>query len=93
MPTGQTAANPMVQIVPFIAVFFIFYFLVIRPQNQRQKDLDKQRKSLQKNDEVITSSGIHGIVTLIKDRTIVLRVDENVKIEFEKDAIVSVVKK
>ncbi|MBF0484022.1 MAG: preprotein translocase subunit YajC [Candidatus Omnitrophica bacterium] len=92
MPT-QPAGNALIQMFPFVVVFFIFYFLVIRPQNKQQKELEARRKNLQKDDEVITSSGIHGVVTLIKDKTVVLRVDEKVKIEFEKEAIISVVKK
>ena len=93
MPTDQ-AANPLLQlpIIPYIIIFGIFYFLVIKPQRQKQNDVKNLQASLKKNDQILTSSGIHGTVVLVKDKTVMVRVDDNVKIEFDKDAIVSVVK-
>jgi preprotein translocase subunit YajC len=91
MPTDQ-AVNPMMQFVPFILIMIIFYFLVIKPQKEKQKQLQESLKTLAKNDQVVTSSGIHGTVVLIKDKTVMLRVDDNVKIEFDKEAIVTIEK-
>ena len=93
MPPEQAAANPLIQLVPYILVFFIFYyFLLIKPQRDDQSKHGKMLNALKKNDEVVTASGIHGTVALIKDKTIVLRVDDNVKIEFDKSAITGVIK-
>ena len=91
---AEQTANPLAQfaIIPYIVIFFIFYFIVIKPQRQKQKEFKETLQNLAKNDQVITSSGIHGTVVNIKDKTIVLRVDDNVKIEFEKDVISSVIK-
>ena len=75
--------------VPFILVFLIFYVLVIRPQQKKQKETEEMVKNLAKNDEVITTAGIHGTVVIVKDKTVVLRVDDGVRIEFDKDAIVT----
>lgn len=93
MPTEQ-AVNPWLQlpIIPYLLIFFIFYFLVIKPQRDKQRQHKDTLKNLKKNDEVVTAAGIHGIVALVKETTVMLRVDDNVKIEFDKEAIASVVK-
>lgn len=79
--------NPLVQLFPLIIIFVIFYFLLIRPQKQKEKEHQKMLKELNKNDEVVTSGGIHGTVINVKDKTVILRIDENVKIEIEKSCI------
>ncbi len=91
MPADQ-AANPILSsmIVPYAIIFLIFYFLVIKPQRKKQNDLKNMLKNLQKNDEVVTTSGIHGIVTIVKEKTVTVKVDDNVKIEFDKEAIANV---
>ena len=90
MPGGQTV-NPLLQMVPFFIILFIFYFLLIRPQVKAQKTKEKQHQnmiaSLSKNDEIVTSGGIHGVVVNVKDKTVMVRVDDNVKIEIEKHCI------
>ncbi len=69
----------------------IFYFLLIRPQQKRQKDLQTLVSSLKTGDKVVTNSGIHGIVSNVKDGpTLMLKVADNVKIEVDKSAIASV---
>jgi len=74
-------------LIPFILIFVIFYFLLIRPQKAKEKEHSKMLANLNKNDEVVTSSGIHGTIVNVKDKTVVLRIDDNVKIEIEKNAI------
>ena len=91
MPT-EPVNSSIIQLVPYFLVFFIFYFIVIRPQKNQQKELKKMISDLIKNVQVVTTSGIHGTVVLVKDKTVVVRVDDNVKIEFDKEAIASVVK-
>ncbi|OGX29696.1 MAG: preprotein translocase subunit YajC, partial [Omnitrophica WOR_2 bacterium RIFCSPHIGHO2_01_FULL_52_10] len=70
-----------------ILIFLVFWFLVIKPQKDKQKEHADMLKNIKKNDEVVTASGIHGTVVLVKDKTVVVRVDDNVKIEFDKEAI------
>ena len=81
------AANPIMQIVPLLMIFVIFYFLLIRPQQKKEKNRLSMLKSIKKNDEVVTAGGMHGVVLNIKDSTITLRIDDNVKIEVDKDAV------
>jgi len=73
--------------VPLILIFVIFYFLLIRPQKSKEKEHQKMLGNLNKNDEVVTTGGIHGTIVNVKEKTITLRIDENVKIELEKNCV------
>lgn len=90
---GQQAVNPLVSFMPLILIFVIFYFLLIRPQQKRQREHEQMMKNLAKNDEVVTNGGIHGTIINVKDTTVILRVDDNVKLEVEKHSIAYVNKK
>jgi len=81
------AANPIINLVPLILIFVIFYFMLIRPQRQKEKQQQQMLKGLNKNDEVVTSSGIHGTIVNVKDKTVTLRIDDNVKIELERNCV------
>ncbi len=83
----QAVANPLIQFLPLVLIFIIFYFLLIRPQKQKEKEHLKMLEGINKNDEVVTLSGIHGTVVNVKEKTLILRIDENVKIEIEKSSI------
>lgn len=75
---------------PFIVmglIFFIFYFLIIKPQKQKEAELRKMLKALDKNDEVVTIGGIYGTIISVKDNSVVLRISDNVKVEVQKNAI------
>jgi preprotein translocase subunit YajC len=85
-PTGQMLST----IVTFGLVFVVFYFLIIRPQNKKQKDMQKMIAAVKKGDKIVTIGGIHGSVHAVKDTTVVVRVDEDCRIEFSKSAIASV---
>ena len=74
----------------YVPIVLIFYFLILRPQRQQQKKAKEMLDNLKKNDEVITSSGIHGTVAIVKDKTVVLRVDEGTRLEFLKEHIATV---
>ena len=78
----------------FAALFGIMYFLMIRPQQKRQKEMQKMLDSLQVNDKVITSSGIYGrVVSLKPDKDIVVvEIDDTnkIKVDFQRSAIVSI---
>ncbi len=65
---------------------------MIRPQQKRQKEHQRLLKNLKTGDKVITSSGIHGLISNVKEKTIVLKVADNVKIEFDKASITMVEK-
>jgi preprotein translocase subunit YajC len=87
---GGILGNPMIMMV---LMFVMMYFLLIRPQRQRQKELERLISSVKVGDHVILSGGEHGIITSTKDRTVMIRLGDNVKVEYERSAIASVSKK
>lgn len=74
-------------IVYIVVLFAILYFLMIRPQQTRQKKHQDMIRRLGVNDEVITIGGIYGTVVKVKEKSVLLRVADNVRIEFSKSAI------
>jgi preprotein translocase subunit YajC len=86
MPQAQ-AVNPLINLFPLILIFVIFYFLLIRPQKSAAKEHQKMLANLKKNDEVVTTGGVHGTIIGVKDKTVTLRIDENVKIELDKSCV------
>lgn len=74
-------------LVMFAAVILIMYFLMIRPQQKRQKEHQKMLSSIQKGDKVVTSSGIHGSVVDMDEKTMTLKVDDNTKLKFDRGAV------
>ncbi len=74
-------------LVPIILIYVVFYFVLIRPQRKEQKDHKKMIEDLKKNDEIVTASGMHGTIVNVKEKTFMLRVDENVKIEINKNSV------
>ena len=77
---------------PIVIMVAIFYFLLIRPQNKKQKETQRMLDALKKGDKVITIGGIHGTVSSVKEKTVIVKVDENCKIEFNRPAIATVEK-
>ena len=70
------------------AIFVVMYFFMIRPQRKQQKELQQFRDGLQKGDKIVTIGGIYGTVVEIKDRTLLIEVDNNVKIRVDKNSVV-----
>jgi preprotein translocase subunit YajC len=85
--TGASGASMLANFLPIILIFVIFYFMLIRPQQKKQKEYEKMLSELKKNDEVVTNGGVHGTILNIKDTTLTLKIDDNVKIEINKNAI------
>ena len=83
----SSAVSPLVQFFPLVLIFIIFYFLLIRPQKQKEKEHQKMLTGIDKNDEIVTLGGIHGTVVNVKEKTLILRIDENVKMEIEKNSV------
>ncbi len=91
---AQGGGNQIVtMVITFGLIIVIFYFLVLRPQNKRQKDAKAMMESLRKGDRVATIGGMRGLVVSVKDQVVVLKVDENTKIEFNKSAIASILER
>ncbi|MFP4643594.1 MAG: preprotein translocase subunit YajC [Spirochaetales bacterium] len=80
-------------LVTFGLIAAIMYFLIIRPQNKRQKEQQKMIDALKKGDRVATIGGIRGTVVGLKEDTVVLKVDDNVKLEFSRSSVSSVLEK
>ena len=89
-PAGPPQPSMLTSLLPFVFMIVIFYFLLIRPQQKRQKEHQRLLSSLKTGDRVVTSGGIHGLIANVKDTTVLLKVADNVKIEVDKSAISNV---
>ena len=78
--------------VPLIFIFIIMYFVMIRPQKKRQEQQKQLIASLKTGDRVVTNAGIHGLISNVKETTVLVKVADNVKIEIDKTAITNVLK-
>jgi len=72
------------------ALFFVFYFFIIRPQSKRQKEIQKKVSEMKKGDKVVTSGGMFGVVNSIEEDTVLLEIDSGVKARFQKGSITDV---
>ena len=86
-PVGSTFG----MLIPLVLVMLIMYFFMIRPQNKKQKETEAMIAALKKGDKVVTIGGIHGVVSSTKDSTVILKVEDGTKIEFNKSAVATVV--
>ena len=86
-PSAGSGGSTWLSLVPFILIFVIFYFLLILPQQKRQKKLRAMLEALKKGDKVVTSSGIWGTVTNLGKDTITLQIADNAKVKVQRDHI------
>ncbi|HRY61452.1 MAG TPA: preprotein translocase subunit YajC, partial [Candidatus Fermentibacter sp.] len=77
----------LTSLLPIVAMVAIFYFLIIRPQQKQQKDLKSMRDALKKDDRIVTSGGIHGVVAAIKGEVVSVRIADGVKIDLDRSAV------
>jgi preprotein translocase subunit YajC len=90
-PGVPSAQEQMLHMVAILAITVgIFYFMIIRPQQKRQKETETMLASIRKGDRVLTSGGIFGVVVGTKDDVVVLKVSDDVKMEFSRASIVQV---
>ena len=90
-PSASTTGGMVGMLLPFLLVILIMYFFMIRPQNKKQKELEKMLAALKKGDKVVTIGGIHGVISSVKEKTVIVKVDDDCKIEFNRTAISSVI--
>ncbi|MDP8253269.1 MAG: preprotein translocase subunit YajC [Candidatus Kaelpia aquatica] len=88
----QAQPNPMATLFPLILIFFIFYFLLIRPQHKKQKEHNKMMDALEKGDSIVTIGGVHGVIQDIKKGEFLLKIDDNTKILLDRSAVARVKK-
>jgi preprotein translocase subunit YajC len=84
---GGGSANPIASLLPFVLMFVVLYLLILRPQMKKQKAQQRLIDELEKNDQVVTSGGIHGVIQNIKEDILVVKIAENVKIEVSRAAV------
>ena len=94
---GGAPVNPIIQqvwsILPIVAIFAVFYFLLIRPQQKQRREREAMIQAVKKGDRVVTTSGLHATVTNLTEQTIVLRAADGVKLEFDRSAIGRILEK
>ncbi len=86
-------ANPMMQFLPLMVIMFaVMYFLIIRPQKQKEKKRQEMMSNVRKQDRIITAGGVHGVVVSVKESEVIVRVDDakDVKVKIDKSALTSV---
>ena len=91
-PSPAGAGSGLISMLPFVFIFVIMYYVMLRPQMRRQKEQAKLVASLKTGDRVVTASGIHGLISNVKDKTVIVKVADNVKMEMEKTAVTNVLK-
>lgn len=92
-PDGQGGGGSMIStLIMFGAIFAIFYFMIIRPQQKRTKEREKLLSAVEKGDKVILSSGLYGTIAGLEEKTVLVDVGNNIKMKFERSAIASVIK-
>jgi preprotein translocase subunit YajC len=91
-PASPGSGSGLLSILPFVFIFIIMYYVMLRPQMRRQKEQARLVSTLKTGDRVVTSSGIHGLISNVKDTTVIVKVADNVKLEMEKTAVTNVVK-
>jgi preprotein translocase subunit YajC len=82
-----TSPNALLQFAPLVIVVVIFYLLIFMPMKKRQKKVEAMITALKNGDKVITSSGIYGVIAGVKDKTFILKIADQVKIEVSKSAV------
>jgi len=96
-PAGDTQQDPRAQMIQMIAMFAIlgvmFYFMMIRPQSKQRKEQENLLKNLKTGDKVLMTNGIFGIIANAKDKSFIVKIADNVKIEVLKSAVTTVVQK
>ncbi|MGN0839655.1 MAG: preprotein translocase subunit YajC [Candidatus Ornithospirochaeta sp.] len=90
---SASSASLTSSLIMFALIILIFYFLIYRPQKKRDKEAKAMLAAMKKGDKVVTIGGIHGTIVTVKDKTVVIKVDDSARIEFSKEAISSVISK
>lgn len=79
-------------LIMFAAIFAIFYFMIIRPQQKRAKEREKLLSNIEKGDKIVTTGGVHATIVGIEEKTVLIEIAPNVKIKIERSAIGNVIK-
>jgi preprotein translocase subunit YajC len=92
--SGTSSSGSLIfTLVTFAVIILIFYFLIIRPQKKKDKEAKNMLAAMKKGDKIVTIGGIRGTIAVVKDSTVIVKVDDNTRIEFSKNAISSILDK
>lgn len=92
-PQGEGGGGLVSTLIMFGAIFLIFYFMIIRPQQKKSKEREKLLSNLEKGDKVVTSGGVHGVIAGLDEKTALVQISDNVKVKIERSAITTVLAK
>ena len=88
MASPQQGANPLLSFIPLIAMLGIFYFILVLPMKKKQQKVQAFLQALKEGDRVVTSGGLFGTITKLKDEAVQLQIAQNVKVDVSRAAIV-----
>lgn len=92
--TGKSSSpgGMLSMLLPFILMFVVMYFLILRPQKRKEKDRKQMLSRIKKNDRVVTAGGIHGVVTSVRENEVILRIDDakDIKVRVDRSALATV---
>ena len=93
-PSGDGGGNAFLSFLPLILIILVMYLLILRPQAKKQRERQKMLETIKKGDEVVTAGGVHGKVVGTKndDKVLVVKVDDNVKLDIDRSAISSIIR-
>jgi len=92
-PQGGSGSDGLFStLIMFMLIIGIFYFMILRPQQKRQKERQKLLEAIKKGDRVVTAGGMYGVIAGLDEKTVLVQVADNVKIKFERGSIGSIVK-
>jgi preprotein translocase subunit YajC len=86
-PAAGGGMNSILGFLPIILIFAVLYFLMILPQQRRQKKHSQMLEQIKRGDRVVLGAGIHGIVSNVKEQTFLVKVAENTELEIDKNAV------
>jgi preprotein translocase subunit YajC len=89
---GDPQSSLFSTLIMFALIIGIFYFLILRPQQKRQKERAKLLEAVKKGDKVITAAGLHATVAGLDEKTVLLQVADNVKLKYERSAIATILR-
>jgi len=87
MPQGEGGGSAISTVVMLSLIFGIFYFMIIRPQQKRQKERTSLLESVKKGYKIVTIGGVHGTVVGIEEKTLLIEIADGVKVKYEKSAV------
>ncbi len=92
-PGGGGGEGSLVStLLMFALIIGIFYFMILRPQQKRQKEREKMLGAVKKGDKIITAGGLHGTIAGIDEKTVLIQVADNVKLKFDRSAVASIIR-